>query len=271
MHGSDSPVSYKNDESTRSIFKWKGNGVRPLQKNKEKTGTRKHFKCTPFWKTTNCKAKYNVTLDTNEKQVGLAEFENQHNHLPPPDSDLPLRKDVKDSIHEMSAAGASTLQMHKYFVNKPQDSLSATEVPTCKQVKNMKAYAKSKYRLSRMLFFYLYFNLLFTGFFIEEVLANISAKHGLNASGFVLGGESFPKPSLVMASEFALDLLTKSDYVIVDGTFSTTEHKMVLTTILGFYKGVSIPCAYFLSESRDTNSYKYFFEVLLSFVFSLKF
>jgi hypothetical protein len=96
------------------------------------------------------------------------------------------------------------------------------------------------------------------------VLANIYVKHGPDASGFMIGGEVFPKPNLVMASNFSLDILAKSHYVIVNGTFSTTERKMVLTTILGFHDGVPISCVYFLSELRDTKSYKYFFEVLLS-------
>jgi hypothetical protein len=70
-----------------------------------------------------------------------------------------------------------------------------------------------------------------------------------------------PTISVVLASDFGLNVLTKSKYVVVDGTFSTTECDLVLTTLLGFHEEVAIPCAYLLSYSKETKSYKAFYEV----------
>jgi hypothetical protein len=72
------------------------------------------------------------------------------------------------------------------------------------------------------------------------MLVNISTKYELNTFSFVLDDESFSKPSFVIASEFALDLFMKSNYVIVDRNFSTTEYKMMLMIILDFHKSVLI-------------------------------
>jgi hypothetical protein len=49
--------------------------------------------------------------------------------------------------------------------------------------------------------------------------------------------------------------------VVVDGTFKTTEAKLVLTTILGHHEGIAIPCAYLLGNSNDTDTYKKFYKV----------
>jgi len=74
---------------------------------------------------------------------------------------------------------------------------------------------------------------------------------------------------VVLASKFGLDLLLNSKYVVVDGTHGTCEQKMTLTTMLGFKKGVAIPCAYFLSKAKDTETYECFYEVFSFFYFSL--
>ncbi len=52
-----------------------------------------------------------------------------------------------------------------------------------------------------------------------------------------------------------------SKHVIVDGTFDTTECKLVLTTILALHEDVGIPCAYLLSSSKETDNYEAFYTV----------
>lgn len=70
-----------------------------------------------------------------------------------------------------------------------------------------------------------------------------------------------PTVHIAMVSEFGTDLLTKSEYTIVDGTFNTTECKLVLTTLFGFHEGIAIPCAYLLSNSKETDNYEAFYKV----------
>jgi hypothetical protein len=142
-HDSDSPVTYKNNESTYGIFKWWNDRNKPLQTKKKRTGTYQNFKCIPF-RTTNCEAKYYVTLDNNKQQVGPLKFKGHHNHLPPPEDDLSLRKEVRDSVRKMIAAGAFKKNIYKYHINNMSLPLSSTVVPTYKQLKNMEAYDKYK-------------------------------------------------------------------------------------------------------------------------------
>lgn len=66
---------------------------------------------------------------------------------------------------------------------------------------------------------------------------------------------------IVLASQFGLNILASSDYVIVDGTHGTCEQKMTLTTLMGFKDDVAIPCAYFLSKAKDTETYECFYQV----------
>ncbi len=70
-----------------------------------------------------------------------------------------------------------------------------------------------------------------------------------------------PNVHIALASEFGLDLLTKSKHVIVDGTFETTECKLVLTTMLAIHEDVAIPCAYLLSNSKETDNYEAYYKV----------
>ncbi len=66
-----------------------------------------------------------------------------------------------------------------------------------------------------------------------------------------------------MASEFGLDLLSRSKATIVDGTFDTTECKLTLTTLFGIHDGQGIPCAYLLSNSKEMRNYKSYYEVTM--------
>jgi hypothetical protein len=89
------------------------------------------------------------------------------------------------------------------------------------------------------------------------VLENIIHKH----KTFVRECKIFPTVHIAMVSEFGSDLLTKSNYTIVDGTFNTTECKLVLTTLFGFHEDIAIPCAYLLSNSKETDNYEAFYKV----------
>jgi hypothetical protein len=80
-------------------------------------------------------------------------------------------------------------------------------------------------------------------------------------ASFLRSTQLHPTINVVLASEFGLNVLTKSKYLLVDGTFSTTECDLVLTTLLGFHEEIAIPCAYLLSNSKETKSYKAFYEV----------
>jgi hypothetical protein len=93
---------------------------------------------------------------------------------------------------------------------------------------------------------------------------NIMTKH----SSFLCNSQLHPTIIFVLASEFGLNILTKSKHVIVDGTFSTTECDLVLMMLLGFHNGVAVPSAYLLSNSRETKTYKTFYEVLLTLIYS---
>jgi hypothetical protein len=89
------------------------------------------------------------------------------------------------------------------------------------------------------------------------------AKH----SSFLRSTQLHPTIAIALASDFGLSVLNKSKYVIVDGTFSTTECDLVLSTLLGFHEDIAIPCAYLLSNSKETKTYKAFYEVILVLVF----
>lgn len=93
------------------------------------------------------------------------------------------------------------------------------------------------------------------------MLDNIIHKH----KTFVRECKIHPTVHIAMVSDFGSDLLTKSNYVICDGTFNATECKLVLTTLFGFHEGVAIPCAYLLSDSKETDNYEEFYKVFILF------
>lgn len=61
-----------------------------------------------------------------------------------------------------------------------------------------------------------------------------------------------------MVSDFGSDLVSRSNYVVCDGTFNTTECKLVLTTILGFHEGIAIPCAIYYQTRRKQTTMSLF-------------
>jgi hypothetical protein len=80
---------------------------------------------------------------------------------------------------------------------------------------------------------------------------------------FTLMCAHHPNIMVALATDFGLDLLARSSEVCVDGTFETTEGKLVLTVVLALLDGVAIPSAFFLSNSRETDTYEAFFRVKL--------
>jgi hypothetical protein len=68
---------------------------------------------------------------------------------------------------------------------------------------------------------------------------------------------------VVLVSEFGADLMAKGETFFVGGTFDTTECKLVLTVLMTLVGEVAVPCAYLLSDSRETDTYETFFKVLL--------
>jgi hypothetical protein len=68
---------------------------------------------------------------------------------------------------------------------------------------------------------------------------------------------------VVLVSEFGADLMARGETFFVDGTFDTTECKLVLTVMMTLVGEVAVPCAYLLSDSRETDTYETFFKVLL--------
>lgn len=89
------------------------------------------------------------------------------------------------------------------------------------------------------------------------MLQNIVAKHG----EFVRECKIHPTVHVAMVSKFGIAMLNKSKYVICDGTFDTTECKLVLTSILAMHDEIAIPCAYLLSNSKETDNYEAFYKV----------
>jgi hypothetical protein len=79
-----------------------------------------------------------------------------------------------------------------------------------------------------------------------DVFRNITIKH----PDFALLFSHHPNIMVALATDFGLDLLARSSEVFVDGTFETTEDKLVLTVVLALLDGVAIPSAFFLSNSR---------------------
>jgi hypothetical protein len=53
----------------------------------------------------------------------------------------------------------------------------------------------------------------------------------------------------------------RSNVLLVDGTFGTTECGVPLTVLLAILDGIAVPCAYLLSDSREAATYKSFFKV----------
>jgi hypothetical protein len=66
---------------------------------------------------------------------------------------------------------------------------------------------------------------------------------------------------IVLISDFGKHILKECRIFLVDGTFRTTECGLVLTIVLGIHGGVAIPCAWMLSNSRTTTTYKKLYRV----------
>lgn len=88
----------------------------------------------------------------------------------------------------------------------------------------------------------------------------------MNASPVLSSITSYPnngeaKPSSVSGTMEREGILTKSDsrYVIRDGTFNT---RVKYSLHLGLLReGIGIPCAYMMSNSKETDNYETFYGV----------
>lgn len=194
-----------------------------------------------------CEASYHAVLspDANGKckkpsssSSCVMVFKSSHNHPPP--SNPPTRADVKEKAILQMSVGASLANVHSNFVREAPLPLSSADVPTMSQLKNW----KHEFSMKEMP----------TG----DVIDNIVLKHGR----FVRECKVHPVVHVAMVSEFGTHILNNSDYVVCDGTFNTTECKLVLTTLLGFHEGIAIPCAYLLSNSKETDNYEAFYRTV---------
>jgi hypothetical protein len=115
------------------------------------------------------------------------------------------------------------------------------------------------------------FFLFFSSFFLisstGDVFYNITRKHPT----FTRLCIHHPNIQVVLSSNFGLSILKESETVFVDGTFRTTECNLVLTILMGLHDDVAIPCAFLLSDSRETSMYKSFFKVNLFSIFLFPF
>jgi hypothetical protein len=176
---------------------------------------------------------------------------------------------VKEKALSHFSVGAHPSVVHKQFVNEAPLPLSGADVPSLSQLKNW------KYRLSmndafRFVFSLLFFFFFFFSFFLSflilstgDVFYNITKKHPT----FTRLCIHHPDIQVVLVSNFGLSILKESETVFVDGTFRTTECKLVLTILMGLRDDIAIPCAFLLLDSRETSMYKSFFKVE-SFFFS---
>jgi hypothetical protein len=90
-----------------------------------------------------------------------------------------------------------------------------------------------------------------------EVFRNIKIKH----KQFARFCSSHPNDMVILVSEFGADLMKQSEVFFLDGTFDTTECKLVLMILMALTDNVAIPCAYLLFDSRETDTYEFFFTV----------
>lgn len=187
-----------------------------------------------------------------------------------------IKKEVKECAIVQLSAGAMPSNVHKQIVNNAPLPLSSADVPSLSQIKNWKHALSIKdlpTGIAQFSFFIYYISPLFlilpllsflfvctTHFFysIGDAFQNIMIKH----NGTFLQLCDIASTRIVLASGFGLDVLANSDYVIVDGTHGTCKQKMTLTTILGIKDEVALPCAYFLSKAKDTETYKCFYKVI---------
>jgi hypothetical protein len=91
-----------------------------------------------------------------------------------------------------------------------------------------------------------------------DAFVNIQTKH----PQFARILELLPNKLFMFVSKESLEELKKEDNILfTDGTFRTTECGLVLTILLVLRGEVGVPCAYLLSDSRETHIYKRFFQV----------
>ncbi len=206
---SDIPPSiHPNNEETKPLFRFRNYG------NKKEIG-KKYYKCT----FNGCSAKYqSISLkDNKDSKSRILKFVNDHNH--PPISNPRIRQEVKEKAIIQFSAGATPSNVHAGLIRDAPLPLSSADAPTLSQVKKWKhEFSMKEMPSGEQINLY---NALLTSH-TGDVITNIIQKHG---NTFVRKCEVHSVIHVAMASSFGLELLMKSNYLICDGTFDTTECK----------------------------------------------
>lgn len=113
-------------------------------------------------------------------------------------------------------------------------------LPTQKQIYNLKHYAKIKSMPSKDAFSNL---LSFSPFFVRE---------------FSL----IPATRILCITDFGLELLKTCQAFLVDGTFDICEMDLTLTTVMAVLPDYAIPVAFFIHSSKVEEEYTWFFNEL---------
>lgn len=245
---SSSPPSIPNDDTTFPQFKFKNNGNKKLL-----AGPCKYYICCQK----GCPAKRNIRKVNNKESV---DYTFDHNYYPP--SNPHPRKEVKERAEAAIGAGATPGNVFKQLLNNAPLPISPADMASLSRLKNWK-YAMSVNDMpsdSSLFISNLFVDYLLS-FNSGDVYFNINYKH----NGTFLQLCNIASTRIVLASSFGLDILANSKYVIVDGTHETCKQKVTLTTLLGFKDDVALPCAYFLSKAKDTETYECFYEVCCFF------
>jgi len=163
---------------------------------------------------------------------------------------------VKRQCLDLFHAGVTAAVVHKCVVNDAPIPLTPKNVLSLTQVKGWGHRALMDTMPTDKHIYHLL--LKYDSNHCEgDVFRNITIKH----PDFALLCSHHPNVMVALATDFGLDLLARSSEVFVDGTFETTEGKLVLTVVLALLDGVAIPSAFFLSNSHETDTYEAFFRV----------
>jgi hypothetical protein len=251
-------IVVSNDESTVVKFRFSKNGNKLIKTSNIEGLWQQHYKYT----TNGCEARYceDYVMSNSDKIITYTFTEN-HNHCSP--SNPKMIPQVKRRCTDLLRAGVSVAVVYKRAVNDAPLPLIPENVPSLAQVKSwghrtlMDTMPTSKHIYHLLL----KYNFNHKG----DVFCNITIKH----SNFALLCAYHPNIMVALATDFGLDLLAKSFEMCIDSTFETTKNKLVLTVVLTLLNGVAIPSAFFLSNSRETDTYEMFFRVRIFILFVL--
>ncbi len=163
---------------------------------------------------------------------------NDHNHSAPVTPKV--KEDIKKKVISQLKVGAKPSVIHKELVNNSESS-SRKDIPTVQQMYNWKHNLTMEYLPS------------------PDAIANIIQNY---SNLFLQAIELHPVLNIALASTWGLNVLSNCKHTIIDGTFELCEKKLILTTVMAYRDGIAVPCAYLLSNSKEQENYKAFFEVI---------